>query len=379
MGTNSLTFDSLVRKGFLHSAKLASWQNQVLRDMKRRIGPGRNVWILSSGTQSVNQVKAIELTRQALLTSAAAVNKHLRATSRDRWLLTLPAYHVGGLGILARAKLSKSEVFSLARWSVKDFVRMVEKHKISLVSLVPTQVFDLVEAGAGSPKSLRAIVVGGGSLDPNLYLRARQLGWPLLTSYGLTECCSQVATASLATLKEIKYPHLTILPHVKVKLREGRVFLKSKSLAETVAVGRKGGEFAREEPKRDGWLATEDLAEMRNGKLHILGRRDDVVKVLGALVPVNQVEHKIREHFMQHQLTGDLTVLAVKGGREENRLILVTNSKHSLSKLESAMIEFNSQVPGPERIKQLCWVDEIPRNELGKIKKAELSRALGLF
>jgi O-succinylbenzoic acid--CoA ligase len=226
---------------------------------------------------------------------------------------------------------------------------------------------------------LRAIVVGGGSLDPNLYLRARQLGWPLLTSYGLTECCSQVATASLATLKEIKYPHLTILPHVKVKLREGRVFLKSKSLAETVAVGRKGGEFAREEPKRDGWLATEDLAEMRNGKLRILGRRDDVVKVLGALVPVNQVEHKVREYFTRHELAGDLTILAVKGGREENRLILMTNSKHSLNKLESAMIEFNSQVPGPERIKQLCWVDEIPRNELGKIKKAELSRALGLF
>lgn len=379
MGTNSLTFDSLVRRGFLHSPKLAPWQNQILRDMQVRIGASKNVWILSSGTQSLNQVKAIELTREALLTSAAAVNKHLHATSRDRWLLTLPPYHVGGLGILARAKLSKSRVFFLSKWSVKEFVRTIEKHKISLVSLVPTQVFDLVEAGAASPKSLRAIVVGGGSLDPNLYLRARQLGWPLLTSYGLTECCSQVATASLSTLKAIKYPDLTVLPHVRVELREGRVFLKSKSLAETVAVGRPSREFTREEPKRDGWLATEDLAEMPGGKLRILGRRDDVVKVLGVLVPVNQVEDKIREHFTRDQLTGDLTVLAIKGGREENRLILVTNSKSALNKLESAMIQFNSQAPGPERIKQLCWVDEIPRNELGKIKKAELSRTLGLF
>lgn len=379
MGTNSLTFDSLVRRGFLHSPKLAPWQNQILRDMQVRIGASKNVWILSSGTQSLNQVKAIELTREALLTSAAAVNKHLHATSRDRWLLTLPPYHVGGLGILARAKLSKSRVFFLSKWSVKEFVRTIEKHKISLVSLVPTQVFDLVEAGAVSPESLRAIVVGGGSLDPNLYLRARQLGWPLLTSYGLTECCSQVATASLSTLKEMKYPDLTVLPHVKVELREGRVFLKSKSLAETVAVGRAGNEFTREEPKRDGWLGTEDLAELRDGKLRILGRRDDVVKVLGTLVPVNQVEHKVREHFTRHELTGDLTVLAVKGGREENRLLLVTNSKNSLNKLESAMIKFNDQVPGPERIKQLCWVDEIPRNELGKTKKAELARTLGLL
>jgi O-succinylbenzoic acid--CoA ligase len=377
MGTDSLTFDALARRGFLHSMRLAPWQNQILRDMKARVGAGPNVWILSSGTQSLNQVKAIELTREALLTSAAAVNKHLRATSRDRWLLTLPAYHVGGLGILARAKLSKSRVFSLPKWSVPDFLRALEKHKISLVSLVPTQVFDLVEAGAVSPKSLRAIVVGGGSLDPHLYLRARRLGWPLLTSYGLTECCSQVATASLSTLKEMKYPELTVLPHVNVELREGRVYLKSKSLAETVAVGRKGGEFTREEPKRDGWLATEDLAEMPDGKLRILGRRDDVVKVLGVLVPMNQVEHKIREHFTKCGLIGDLTVLAVKGGREENRLILVTDSKGSLAELESAMTEFNGQTAGPERIKQLCWVNEIPRNELGKIKKVALSTTLG--
>jgi O-succinylbenzoic acid--CoA ligase len=377
MGTDSLSFDSLVGRGFLHSAKLAAWQKQILRDMKTRVGGGKNVWILSSGTQSLNQVKAIELKREALLISAAAVNKHLRATSKDRWLLTLPAYHVGGLGILARAKLSKSRVISLPKWSVKEFLRSTEKHKISLVSLVPTQVFDLVEAGAVSPQTLRAIVVGGGSLDPNLYLRARKLGWPLLTSYGLTECCSQVATAALSTLKEMKYPDLTLLPHVKVELRDGRVHLKSKSLAETIAVGRAGGEFTREEPKRDGWFATEDLAEMPDGKLRILGRRDDVVKVLGALVPVNQVEHKVREHFAMNNLKGDLTILAVKGGREENRLILVTDSKDSLISLQAAMIEFNRIASGPERLKQICWVSDIPRNELGKIKKSELGRTLG--
>lgn len=372
-----MTFDSLIRKRWLHSPKLVPWQNEILKDMKARVGAGKSVWILSSGTQSLNQVKAIELTEDSLLTSAAAVNKHLKATSKDRWLLTLPAYHVGGLGIFARAKLSKSKVLELKKWSVSEFIKMIEKHKISLVSLVPTQVFDLVRAELSSPKPLRAVVVGGGSLDPAIYKKARQLGWPLLPSYGLTECCSQVATASLASLKENKYPELTILPHVEVKLSEGRVLLKSRSLAETIAIGKPGGEFTREEPKRDGWLATEDLAEIKDGLLKPLGRRDDVVKVLGALVPVNQVEHKIREHFAKVGLNGDLTVLAIKGGREEHRLLLVTNSDKSLLKLESALMEFNKQVPGPERLKQWCWTERILRNELGKIKKAELSERLG--
>lgn len=372
-----MSFDSLIRKRWLSSPKLASWQNEVLKNMKARVGPGKSVWILSSGTQSLNQVKAIELTEEALLTSAAAVNKHLKASKKDRWLLTLPKYHVGGLGILARAKLTNSKVFELKKWSVKEFIKAIDKNKITLTSLVPTQVFDLVEAKETSPKHLRAIVVGGGSLDPALYRRARELGWSLLTSYGLTECCSQVATASLSSLKEDKYPDLTILPHVKAELREGRVTIRSKSLAETIAIGRPGGEFTREEPKRDGWFITEDLGEIENGKLRPLGRRDDVVKVLGALVPVNQVEHKIREQFAKLKIKGDLTVIAVKGGREENRLLLVTDSQDSIGKLESAMHEFNKTAPGPERLKQLCWTKKIPRNELGKIKKAEMSKQLG--
>ena len=36
---------------------------------------------------------------------------------------------------------------------------------------------------------------GGGAVSDELYRDARALGWRVLPSYGMTECCSQVATA----------------------------------------------------------------------------------------------------------------------------------------------------------------------------------------
>ncbi len=240
------------------------------------------LWILSSGTSSVDEVKAVGLPLGAIEVSARAVNAHLKATRADRWLLTLPTYHVGGLGILVRAKLAGSAVVSLTKWDAHAFVAAVRSQGITLTSLVPTQVYDLVSSGLSAPKNLRAIVVGGGALDVSLYAQARVLDWPLLPSYGLTECASQVATASLDSLGEDFYPDFEILKHVQVKTREGRVFLKSEALCRWIARMKKSGEFSLEDPLRDGWLATEDQAELRAGgrAIRFLGRRDEIVKIL---------------------------------------------------------------------------------------------------
>ena len=127
MGKNSLTLATVLAKGpWLYSSKLPSWQKNLIRTLKSR-APQVNglIWILSSGTSAVNEVKAIGIRKAALLASARAVNRHLRSDAADRWLLTLPVYHVGGLGILARSHLSKAEVFQLGSWSAEAFAQAV--------------------------------------------------------------------------------------------------------------------------------------------------------------------------------------------------------------------------------------------------------------
>lgn len=381
MAEGALTWTRYAR-GFqwLHSTKLAPWQVKAIRGLRRRLRarPRDEFWILSSGTQAVDEVKAIALKHEAVLASAEAVNRHLSASAADRWMVALPLFHVGGLGILARAHLSGSALIFHPHWNARSFVNELRTKTCTLTSLVPTQVHDLVVSGLEAPACLRAVVVGGGALDPELYARGRRLGWPLLPSYGLTECASQVATASLATLTGADFPALSILPHVEVDLRGSRVWLRSPACAHLVARGKESGAFSLEDPLRRGWLATEDLAERDGDGLRPLGRGDEVVKVLGELVPVAALEQRAQSFFHGRGLRGDMTVLAVAGGREGHRFWLVTDTHDSLLQWEAALAEWNASQPGPSRMKYICWVQKIPRGDLGKVKKGELRANLSL-
>ncbi|NJL26167.1 MAG: AMP-binding protein, partial [Calothrix sp. SM1_5_4] len=256
-----------------------------MHDLRERVpGDSDLVWILSSGTQSVNQIKCIGLSREAILVAAEGANRHLsadvdvdvdagaqppgfghdpdpRSRSRDIWLNPLPLYHIGGFAILARGGFERGRefLFYAGKWDANAFHAQAERERATLTSLVPTQVHDLVRLSLRAPVSLRAIVVGGGTLDPGLYGRARDLGWPVLPSYGLTECGSQVATAGLESLRSSGYPALKVLSHVEVELRESRVCLRSAALCRWIATLDVTGEFRLS--GGGDWFCTEDLAE----------------------------------------------------------------------------------------------------------------------
>lgn len=345
-----------------------AWQRRCLEDIQRR-APRRAAvsWVLSSGTSLVGQVKCVALPHEAFYASAQAVNKHLRARAADRWLVAIPLYHVGGFSILVRAQLSRSQIVYLKAWSVEQFVRTIRREQITLCSLVPTQIFDLVAAGARSPESLRAIVVGGGALSEPLYQRARALGWPVLPSYGLTETASQIATASLDSLAGLSYPTMPVLAHAQVELREQRIFVRSAALGRWVAMS-DGTTYTLEECARGGWLATEDVGEITSAGLRVLGRRDEIVKVLGVLVSTAQVASDVAG------FAGLGCVLALPDTRAGHRLVFVTDGPATWEAIQA----YNRQALGPFRIAQLCWVPKIPRGDLGKFKKAELRARLGL-
>ena len=224
----------------------------------------KHIWIATSGTTRRSGVRWVGLSKNAMRASAEAVNRHLSSSSIDVWINVLPTYHVGGLSILVRAGLSRSKVidFSKPKWDAKKYIAEINKHRATLTSLVPTQVYDLVEQELRSPVSLRATIVGGAALDPMLYHRARALGWPLLPTYGMTECCSQVATADLLSLKKSEYPELRPLSHVELQLRNGRLAIRSESIATFVTRADDTG-WTLEDPRRDEWLISEDLVELQ--------------------------------------------------------------------------------------------------------------------
>ena len=114
-----------------------------------------HVWIATSG--STGGWKLVALSKKALITSAAAVNRRLGVRGGETWCCVLPTFHVGGLGIFVRAAISDGRVVEMP-WDPQAFAET----RAAFSSLVPAQVVDLVRAGLRAPEELRAIVVGGG-------------------------------------------------------------------------------------------------------------------------------------------------------------------------------------------------------------------------
>lgn len=305
-----------------------------------------HVLLATSGT--TGSLKLTALSKAALLASAAAVNRHIGSTSVDAWLCVLPAFHVGGLGIHARAQLSGAHVVT-ATWSTEAF----DGKPITLSALVPAQVSDLVRERRVSPPSLRAVVVGGGALDPALYDAARALGWPLLPSYGMTECCSQVATARHGS------PELVLLDHFEARA-ESDERLAFRGASTLTAYITDGGVV---DPKVDGWFVTEDLGEIVDERiLRVRGRAGELVKIGGESVDLQRLDRILFEIAGVHA-----AIVAVPDAR-------LGHVVHVAIEIDGAAIvdAFNARVLPYERARAVHRVSSIPRTPLGKLMRAKL-------
>lgn len=308
-----------------------------------------HVWVATSG--STGALKLTALSKTAMLASAAAVNRHLNATADDVWACVLPEFHVGGLGIHARAFLVGATVVRMP-WDPRLFAGYAAT---TLASLVPAQVSDLVQARLSPPPALRAIVVGGGALAPVLYKDARALGWPVLPSYGMTETCSQIATATLSG------PELVLLDHVEVRTEEdGRLAVRGASLLTGY-----GTEQGFVDPRNaDGWLITEDLGSIEGRTLRIEGRRGDFVKIGGESVDLARLDAILAAIAGEHA-----AVLAVPDERLGQVIHLAIDPTVDA---EQIRVAFAERVLPFERPRAVYRVEEIPRSALGKLMRSEL-------
>jgi o-succinylbenzoate---CoA ligase len=316
--------------------------------------PG-HLWLATSGT--TGSLKLTALSKRAVLASAAAVNRHLEAGPADVWCCVLPTFHVGGLGIHARAFLSGSRVVT-ASWDARRFAEMDD---VTLASLVPAQVRDLVRANLRAPGAVRAIVVGGGALPDELYRDAGALGWPVLPSYGMTECASQVATATRESAE------LVVLDHLEARTDDGRLAFRGESLL--TGYGTEGG-FV--DPKVDGWFLTEDLGTVvgtAEGRiLRVEGRRGDFVKIGGESVDLGRLDAILAAVAGAHA-----ALLAVPDERLGWVIHLVVETA---SDVEEIVRDYDKKVLPFERARRVHRVAAIPRSALGKLSRVKLAEQI---
>lgn len=353
-----------------------------------------HLFVMTSGTQFK---KCAALSKKAFLNSAQSVNSHLQIMSQDIWLICLPLFHVGGLSILARSFLSKSQYFILKeKWSPKLFLSSLNRYRATITSLTPTQIYDLTICKLKAPSHLRAVAAGGGVLHESLYKAARKLNWPLLPSYGLTELCSQTAAARLDSLHSNAYPSLQILDHCKVKItKEGCIAVQSNSLLTGWFLKNRDRNMGRvqksinllktsmkkewvfENPVKNKWFVTEDKGSLKdNGKfLRVLGR-DQMVKIRGENVSLMELGNILEKVLIDCSFQGECRILATPHPRTGFQIDLVS-TEQNMQNLLQVRQKFNQKVITNEQIQNCYFVYELPKGSLSKVKINLLRRQLG--
>lgn len=315
---------------------------------------------------STGEGSDIVVSKDALLVSARAVNEWLGVDADSVWGLVLPMVHVGGFGVASRAYAAGCGFSEFeGKWDVVRCAEWLRREGVTHLSLVPTQVHDLLAAGVRGALSLRAVVVGGGKLSADAGQAARDAGWPVLASYGMTEACSQIATQRMDALAvPFADAPMEVLPIWEVGVTaEGLLRLRGAALFSGVM---EGGTFIEREGE---WFVAKDRVAVSGNTILPLGRADSVVKVMGELVDVEWVERKFLEIAAGRVGEGNFAVVALPDERMEHRLVAVFEGQV----LPGCVEDFNRQVPGIARIAGLMSVAEFPCTELGKIRRSRLA------
>jgi O-succinylbenzoic acid--CoA ligase len=206
--------------------------------------------------------RPVVLTLGQVLHNALACAVALGHDHRERWLCPLPLSHVGGLMVLLRSAI----------YGTTAVLGPADRDDITIASLVPTQLGRLLDRDP--PASLRVVMLGGAPADPTLLTRARDAGWPVAPTYGLTQACSAVTVAQVGDTETSGQP----LPGLSV----------------TIAPD---GEIIVDGPTVTGRLETGDLGAIDDrGRLRVLGRKVDTIVSGGENVMPSEVEAALLAH-----------------------------------------------------------------------------------
>lgn len=248
--------------------------------------------LFTSGTSG--RPKGAVLGRRAFRAAVAASRERLPLSRGDRWLLAMPPAHVGGLSVVLRCVAARATIVLGPRaqgFDAREIADCIARQRVTHVSLVPTMLRRLLaldpplEAGA-----LRAILLGGAPADPLLLEEARRRGLPVRSTYGLTEACSQVATAEEGDLAS-GVRGLSPLPGFEIRTVGGEIWLRGPALFDGYV-----GHDARETFAPGGWFPTGDLGRIDDsGRLHVDGRRSDLILSGGENVYPAEVEAALLE------------------------------------------------------------------------------------
>ena len=299
--------------------------------------------------------KFVQFDRRSIDAAVASSALALGASDGDRWLCCLPLAHVGGLLVLLRAVLLGAPV---TIHSAFDAAAVAAERGSAFTSLVPTMLGRLVAAGA-ELSAFRAILVGGAHLSPDLRERAERAGASVVETYGLTETCGGVVYDGVP------------LPGTEIRIDpQGGIELRGPTLMRGYRFDPSAAAAAFTE---DGWLRPGDAGEIDvEGRLHVVGRFDDLIKTGGEKVWPDEVEAVLREHPGVRDVAASGRLDPEWGQRVAVWVVPADPSDPpSLDELRAFVARTLPRHAAP---RELTLAERLPRTASGKLRRAALPR-----
>lgn len=323
-----------------------------------------DTWAVIFTSGSSGEPEGIALSGSALKASALAHASHNGAPKLS-WLLDLPLFHIGGLSVLSRAFFLGSEIaLGPPRFDPTQARAWIESGFVQGISLVPTTLHRLLDGGGPDFSKLRLVLLGGAPAPQDLVSLALMRGAPLRLTYGMTEHASQIATEIHSS------GGLVPLPGVGVRVsEEGLISIQSPMLA--TGIYRDGK--LEPLPLTDGYFVTGDLGSFDGGKLHVTGRRSELIISGGMKLFPLEVERELA------LLPGVLDCAIVSTPDPEWGEIvcaLVVEKSPGTFDSEVARSALKGVLEARKVPRQWFLVPRIPRSAAGKILRPELRQLI---
>lgn len=333
-------------------------------------GSSRELCIpFSSGTTGLP--KGVIHTAASLSGGIGQLVEHLNLTENDRLQISLPLCHIFGTSMVgaavsAGAKFTLFERFDFARCS-----RHIADDAVSIWPIagsVAHSLAQLPELSRSNVPALRFFMWGGSAVPQHLASTiSSRTGVGFLCSYGMTEA---FATA----FNPVDRPEMWRLDSpgfatsgTEIRLGEGNeIEVRGPCVARGYTTE---PDSAAENPFRPGgWFRTGDVGRIDpNGRLWIVDRRKDMIKVSGFQVAPTEVEAEL----LRHPAVTDAAVVGVPDERRGERAVafLVCSEPTSPDDVLNAL---TGRLASYKMPRDIVFVDELPRTPAGKLQRARL-------
>ncbi len=324
------------------------------------------VVIFTSG--SSGKPKGVVHTFSSLINNIKNGNEILNHIEKDRWLASLPFYHIGGFQIICRSLFYGCTIVIPESQQTTHLADSIVNHKPSHLSFVSTQLKRIINDKIITDKSLKVSLIGGGFVDDELMFEADKLGWKPFRVYGSSETGSMVTAISASEIESKPQSVGKCFSNVEVKISDdSEILLKSNCLFIKYLDDQK----ETSAKLINGFYHTGDLGFVNHdGYVFVEARRNDLIVSGGENVNPIEVENILK------QISGivDACVFA-KQSKTWGQTVAAAIVINDLSLNEKSIKDILKQkLAGYKIPKQFYFVNELPKTSLGKLERDKIKK-----